>query len=67
VEAEEVTAVEQFCQDICSVVAELDPGDLKFIFRYHVADVMEFSPDVFDIRVEDMVFSELEGGIIVTV
>jgi len=52
--------VEWFCQDICGVVAGLDSGDSTFVFRYHVTDVMEFNPDVFDMRVEDMVFSELE-------
>ena len=59
--------VEWFCQDICGVVAGPDPGDSTFVFRYHVMDVMEFNPNVFDMRVEDMVFSELGGGIIVTV
>ena len=29
--------------------------------------MMEFNPDVFDMRVEDMVFSESGGGIVVTV
>ena len=66
-EVEEVTVVEWFCQDICSVVAGLDSGDSTFVFRYHVTDVMEFNPDMFDMRVEDMVFSELGGGIVVTV
>jgi hypothetical protein len=66
-EAEEVAAVERFCQDIRGVVAGPDLGDSKFVLRDHVADMMEFNPDVFDMRVEDVVFSEPGGGIVVTV
>ena len=66
-QAEEVYMAKWFHQDVSEVVAGANSGNLQLALGDHVADVMEFHPDVFDVRVKDVIFGEAGCSIIVTV
>jgi len=56
-----------FHQDVSKVITGANLSNSQLALGDHVMGVMEFHPNVFDMRVEDMILSKVGCGIIVTV
>ena len=52
----EISMTQWFSENIGDVVAGAHTIHAKFPFRDHIVDVVEFHMDMFDMRVEDVVF-----------